>query len=419
MLIGDSLPFVREYIAAVNEAIKSQNPHQSLSRIQCYWLSFVIIGLLVTNSVCWSRFERFGMERYSSAGLSWMFRRAKILWEKLLQGSVLHLVENYKIRSGVLAIDDSDIARSRGTSQISKVHKIRDKSTGGYLKGQNIVFLLLVNERVTLPVGFEFYEPDPKKQAWKQEDKRLRKAKVSFKHRPKAPEVDSNYPSKKMLGISLLKQFKEFCPKVVVKAVVADAAYGTASFMEAASESVQCQQVISQIRSDQLIIVNGKEIAVETFFKEYQGHTTTLNLRGQEREVTYCGGRFKVKSHGKKYAIIALKYGDEEEYRYLIGRDMSWLDTDIIKAYALRWLVEVFIQDWKSYEGWNQLAKQPGNEGSERGVILSLLSDHVLLLHPEQKALIGTEATCGYGGVITRKGNTGVCVGLYCGNSEE
>ena len=66
---------------------------------------------------------------------------------------------------------------------------------------------------------------------------------------------------------------------------------------------------------------------------------------------------------------------------------MSWRDIDIIKAYALRWLVEVFIQDWKLYEGWNQLAKQRGIEGSDRGVTLSLLCDHALSLHDEQKAL--------------------------------
>lgn len=66
---------------------------------------------------------------------------------------------------------------------------------------------------------------------------------------------------------------------------------------------------------------------------------------------------------------------------------MSWRDIDIIKVYALRWLVEVFIQDWKSYEGWNQLAKQRGEEGSDHGVTLSLLCDHALLLHQDQKAL--------------------------------
>lgn len=67
---------------------------------------------------------------------------------------------------------------------------------------------------------------------------------------------------------------------------------------------------------------------------------------------------------------------------------MSWRDIDIIKAYAMRWLVEVFIQDWKSYEGWNQLAKQRGCNGSNHGVIISLLSDHALLLHQDQQALL-------------------------------
>lgn len=35
--------------------------------------------------------------------------------------------------------------------------------------------------------------------------------------------------------------------------------------------------------------------------------------------------------------------------------------------------------------GWWQLAKQPDYEGSSRSLILSLLLDHCLLLHPKQK----------------------------------
>ena len=44
--------------------------------------------------------------------------------------------------------------------------------------------------------------------------------------------------------------------------------------------------------------------------------------------------------------------------------------------------MEVFIQDWKSYEGWSQLTKQPGEEGARHSVILSLLVDHSLFVHP-------------------------------------
>ena len=48
--------------------------------------------------------------------------------------------------------------------------------------------------------------------------------------------------------------------------------------------------------------------------------------------------------------------------------------------------IEVFIQDWKSYEGWSQLTKQPGAEGARHSVILSLLVDHALFVHPDQHA---------------------------------
>jgi hypothetical protein len=64
---------------------------------------------------------------------------------------------------------------------------------------------------------------------------------------------------------------------------------------------------------------------------------------------------------------------------------MTWRDLDILQGYTLRWLVEVVFQDWKTHEGWANLAKHPDEDGSVRGVILSLLLDHALLLHPAQQ----------------------------------
>src|SRR3990167_7553764 len=136
--------------------------------------------------------------------------------------------------------------------------------------------------------------------------------------------------------------------------------------------------------------------------------------KGSGITLTYRSGKFKVKSHGKKYFIVALKYEDEEEYRYLIANDMSWRDVDIIKAYSLRWLVEVFIQDWKSYEGWNQLAKQQGIDGSDHGVILSLLCDHALLLHQDQKALFESKQPARYYSWLpARKSHDGIVKCFY------
>ena len=67
---------------------------------------------------------------------------------------------------------------------------------------------------------------------------------------------------------------------------------------------------------------------------------------------------------------------------------MTWQHINIIQAYTLRWLIEVFFQDWKTYEAWNNLAKQQGVEGSSRCVILSLLLDHSFFFHEVQRPCI-------------------------------
>jgi hypothetical protein len=86
--------------------------------------------------------------------------------------------------------------------------------------------------------------------------------------------------------------------------------------------------------------------------------------------------------------VIALKSEGKEDYRYLVATDLSWRTKDIIQAYSLRWLIEVFFLDWKLNEGWGREVKQYDEEGSSLGLILSLLLDHCLLLHPEQTTRI-------------------------------
>src|SRR3989454_6939963 len=81
-----------------------------------------------------------------------------------------------------------------------------------------------------------------------------------------------------------------------------------------------------------------------------------------------------------------MKYAHEETYRSLIASDLTGRTLDIVQGHSLRWLVEVFIQDWKGHEGWAQLTKQPGAEGARHSVILSLLVDHSLFVHPDQQA---------------------------------
>ena len=187
-----------------------------------------------------------------------------------------------------------------------------------------------------------------------------------------------------------MRDFATFFPEIHAACILADALYSDKSFMHSAATIFgKDTQVISQLRSNQIIRDKGHEKSVKTYFTSYPGVRKTISIRGGEIQAVMLGGaRLWVKSHQKKRFVIALRYEGEQEDRYIVATDTTWRMTDIAEAYTIRWLVEVFFSDWKQYEGWCQLAKQPGAEGSSRGVILSLLTDHALLLHPEQKALL-------------------------------
>ena len=388
IITKEGMPFIRDYVSSVNTLIKEKLGGKELSRIQSLWLQFVILGILVTNSFCWSKFERFSVDEYGKSALCWVFRKASIAWELLLQASILHILEAYGVKYGTLVIDDTDIERSKNVTQIAGAHKIKDKKTGGYFLGQNIVFVVLVSNEITIPVGFRFYTPDPAMNIWKKEEKRLIKKNVEKQYRPKKPEPNSNYPTKIQLAQSLIKEFAVNYPNIEIKSVVADAAYSTDGFMTICSDSCKAAQVVSEIRSNQLVFFGNKYQKVSDLFANFVGKTETILLRNSQKKITYRSAKLKVKAHGgKKRFVIALKYDGETDYRYLIATNMTWRDIDVIKSYAYRWLVEVFIQDWKSYEGWGKMAKHRGVIGADRGVLLSLLCDHVLHLHNAQLTL--------------------------------
>ena len=282
----------------------------------------------------------------------------------MLQVGVGIVLRQHDISEGVLSTDDSDHWRTKKTKRIYKAHKIKDKSSGGYINGQTIVLLMLVTPKVSLPVGFEFYQADPAQQAWKKEDKRLQKQGLAKKKRPPAPEPNPSYPSKPQLALQLIKQFREHHGQIKVKAVVADALYGQAKFMDAAAALFGGIQVISQLRHNQNIRVSHRKQHVSQYFSQSQGVAQMVSITGQAPiTVTMGSARVEVCAHGKKRVVIALKYPGEQDYRYLVATDLSWRSLDIVQAYTLRWLVEVFFEDWKSYEGWAQLAKQTGEEG--------------------------------------------------------
>lgn len=390
MLIQEPLDFAKEFIESVNRCIESESTGRKMTKAQCFWLAFCITAVVLTNSVCWARFERVSLGKLTMASLSWMFRRSKIRWEQLLISSVRAVLGFYGVSKGVLVLDDTDHARSKNVTKLHMTHKLKDKKTSGYVLGQNLVFLLLVTPKVTIPVGFAFYQPDPAIKKWAINDRELKKQGLSKKNRPGRPDMNSLYPTKHRLGLRLLREFADAFPDVRVQCVLADAFYSNGQFMDEASLVFgKGTQVISQLRCNQIIRTRGHQKAVKSWFDSYPGVAKTISIRGGALKAVVMGGaRLWVKAHQKKRFVIALRYEGEQDNRYIVATNMTWRMTDIVEAYTLRWLAEVFFSDWKQYEGWCQMAKHPGIDGSNRGLILSLLTDHALLLHPEQKALV-------------------------------
>ena len=387
MIIGKPAPFVRAFVEAVDDAIREHHPSHAMSATQRAWLAFCVTAVLVTNSICWARFERASLGTYSLAALSWMFRHSKIPWDTLLVASVRVILRHHDITSGHLVIDDTDNPRSKSAKALAHLYKLRDQERGGYLWGQSLVFLVLVTPKISIPVGFVFYQPAPALSAWYKKEKALKKQGVPKKQRPPKPVSNPQYPPKEQLALRLLEAFKAHHSHIRVHCIMADALYGTATFVDAAAAIFGGVHVISQIRSHQNIRVGKREQHVADYFATHPGTPQPLRIRGgQEMVATVGSARLYVCSHHTKRFIVAIKYNDEESYRYLIASDLSWRTLDIVQGHTLRWLVEVFMQDWKSYEGWSPLTKQPGEEGARQSVILSLLVDHRLFVHPDQQA---------------------------------
>src|SRR5262245_10257397 len=178
------------------------------------------------------------------AALSWMFRHSKIPWDHLLVASVRVILRHHGITSGSLVVDDTDNPRSKSAKALAYLYKLRDKASGGYLWGQSLVFLVLVTPKISLPVGVVFYQPAPELSAWYKMDKALKKQRVPPQQRPRKPAPNLQYPTKEQLALRLLASFKTHHPAVRIHAVMADALYGTATFVDWASSLFHVVQVL-------------------------------------------------------------------------------------------------------------------------------------------------------------------------------
>jgi hypothetical protein len=387
MVINNISGFVKDYISDLSFQIALHDPSYRLSTIQAKWLSFCLTCLLLCNEFNWSCYSRLSFNYYKISALSWMFRHSKINFDVLFRRSIAHILSTYGLDCGHLIFDDTDNQRSKNAVHIHALGKQKDKKSGGYFLGQSIVFMLLVTDKVTIPVGFEFYENDPAWLLWKKEDTRLVSKKVAKGYRPDEIVRDFDaYPTKYTLCIQLATKFKQNFPSFSVVSIMADCFYGTKEWTASMVALYPQTQVISQLKANQRIIHKGTEYSVSGYFDQRAAISSTTVIRGGKTvPIYYSSVIAKVKAHDTKRLIIAYKYHGEAEFRYVFASDMSWMPHHIIATYSLRWLVEVFISDWKTYEGWAVLTKHIGYEGSNMTLNLSLLFDHCLILHPEQQ----------------------------------
>ena len=128
------------------------------------------------------------------------------------------------------------------------------------MNGQEIVFLVLVTSKITLPVDFRFYEPDPDMTAWRKERDRLRKLKVPPDQRPEKPKPNIAFLTKQNLALEMLRDFRDHFPTFSVKGVLADALYGTKHFMDTASEYFDGVQVVSQLKWNHIVLLYLKNL---------------------------------------------------------------------------------------------------------------------------------------------------------------
>ena len=117
MLVGKALGCVTEYVERLSTEQEQKQKNSGLSCGQKAWLEFTLMCLIVTESVCWRKYVRVGLGRYSEALLSHYFR-CDMNWAVLVSTSIRIVLDSFGTYEGVLVIDDSGKKRSKVTTRI-------------------------------------------------------------------------------------------------------------------------------------------------------------------------------------------------------------------------------------------------------------------------------------------------------------
>ena len=394
MLSLYGLSCVGNYVEALMLIMKEKKSSFVLTNKQKKWLKFCLSMIILTNSINWDKFERFSLKAYKAKALGFIFHHAKINWNMLFICGITLLLKLYGVKIGHLIVDDTDRQRSKIIRKIAFVFKSFNKKTGGYFNCQNLVFLLLVTDKITIPVGFKFYTPCPKLTEWAKKDKEARKLRKTDKSivRPAKPERSSNHPKRTEISKELIQNFTNNFKDVLIISCSFDAAYGFDSHLRAVQTVLPKALIVSEMACNIKVTDKRRTASVKDYFNSIVTQKTKLKIRGGTiKDVEIKHARLYVESHKRILNIIALRYDGEENFRFIITPNLSWRAIDVVQIFTFRWLVEVFFYDWKCYEGFGQAAIQQSDDGGLCGVLLSLLVDQCLLFHPEQIRRISSQ----------------------------
>lgn len=320
MIVGKPFAFLIDYVSQLSDVMENSQIKSGMTCGRKNWLAFCLTCIIVTNSICWRKFSRISLGSFSDALFSWYFR-GPMTWELLLSSSVKLVLKKFALTEGLILIDDTGKKRSKVTKRLPYIHYFKNKEGTGTIRGQEVVLLVLVTAKFTIPVGYEFYQPDPAYTQWASLEKRLKKQKVPASVRPKKPVKNPAYPTKQEIALTLLRQFASLCPFVKVKAVLADCLYGKANFMKQVNEIFAESQAISQLQHNQKVYFRGKTWHLDEYFKAYPFVTKSVSVRGFEtKEVIVSSARLYVEAHKCKRFIVAIHYANETDFEVQVFR---------------------------------------------------------------------------------------------------
>ena len=350
------LPLMVSYIDNIcNEYINSNlnngNKIHKISNKQRVWLIFCLSMMVLTNSINWDRFQRFSLASYKTKALSFMFHHSAIPFKLLFESGIKTIIRIYKITNGHIIVDDTDRPRCKIIKKIAFVFKSFNKKTGGYFQCQNLVFIILVTNKLTIPVGFKFYTPCPYTKKFEELDKNIRRLnKEGFLDingkklkRPSKPERSANHPTRNQLSVQLVNEFKEKFPEIEIISCSFDEAYSSGENLRQIENLIPKTTVISEFSSSIIVSDSRRSAPIATYFNSIPTQKIPLQIRGgKNQNIDIKNARLYVPAHGRNYNVVALRYQDEKDYRYIITSNLNWRAKDVVHAYTFRWLVEVF-----------------------------------------------------------------------------